>query len=174
MDIKLSTQLQNYISSGQRDLFQEGFDLITHMENHGHSEFHDYSFLVFPFAKAYEGFLKQIFLDINYISEHNYQSTHFRLGKVLSPNLVEKLGPESVYNKICDGGSCSLGDEIWDTWKVGRNEIFHYFPHNLRSISMSEALNIIRQIISTMEKTLIKYHLDKIKKHPKVDVDNPR
>ena len=30
----------------------------------GKKEFHDYSFVVFPAAKAYEGFLKKLFLEL--------------------------------------------------------------------------------------------------------------
>ena len=32
----------------------------------------DYSYLVFPFSKAYEGFLKQIFLDMGLIREEDF------------------------------------------------------------------------------------------------------
>ena len=60
----------------------------------------NFSFVVFPFAKAYEGFLKKAFLGVGFISRLDYISDHFRLGKVLSPNLVEKLGERSVYKKI--------------------------------------------------------------------------
>ena len=35
-------------------------------------KFPDYSFVVFPAAKAYEGFLKRLFLDRGFISEEDY------------------------------------------------------------------------------------------------------
>jgi hypothetical protein len=159
MDIQLSDNLNTYISSGQKDLFREGFDLLAHMEDHQHQQFQDYSFLVFPFAKAYEGFLKQVFLDIRFISEHDYNSDHFRLGKVLSPNLVYKLGSQSVYQRVCDTVGKDLAEKIWTTWKIGRNQVFHYFPHNLRSLSYIEAENIIREIIKTMERVIIEVNV---------------
>ncbi|KXK09261.1 MAG: hypothetical protein UZ22_OP11002001140 [Microgenomates bacterium OLB23] len=58
----LSEQLRNYISEGQKDLIDEGLHLLEHAENSHDENLHDYSFVVFPFAKAYEGFLKQVFL----------------------------------------------------------------------------------------------------------------
>ena len=108
-------------------------------------------FLVFPFAKAYEGFLKQIFKDVKFISHLDYISNHLRLGKLMSPNLIEKLGDRSLFKKIRDQAGQELADRIWNAWKLGRNQVFHYFPHNLRAISFKEAEKIVNEIIVTME-----------------------
>ena len=166
MDPQLSNQLQNYLSTGQSDLVSEGFNVLNYIEDHPEKQFNDYSFVVFPFAKAFEGFLKQALLDKRLIDEHDYFSTHFRLGKVMSPNMIDKLGDRSVYQKICDRYNCQIGDVIWKTWKSGRNEIFHYFPHNLRSITFPEAKEVINQIISTMELVCKEFNLTKFKKTP--------
>ena len=108
----LSDQLKNYISEGQKDLINEGFHLLRNAQTHTQNGFNDYSFAVFPFAKAFEGFLKQVFVDAGYMSRRDFYSTHFRIGKVLSPNLVRKLGNESIYKKICDRHGYELGDKI--------------------------------------------------------------
>ena len=163
MDIQLSAQLKNYLSTGQSDLVSEGFNVLNYIEDHPEKQFNDYSFVVFPFAKAYEGFLKQALLDVGFINEHDYFSTHFRLGKVMSPNMIDKLGDRSIYQKICDRYNCAIGDRIWQTWKSGRNEIFHYFPHNLRSVTFAEAREVINQIISTMELVCKEFKLKKEK-----------
>lgn len=125
--------------------------MIEKIIKEGKYGFNDYSFLVFPFAKAYEGFLKKIFLDVGFISRVNYISDHFRVGKVMSPNLVERLGERSVYKKIVDFAGQDLADKIWNTWKSGRNQVFHFFPHNLKSLSFTEAEEVIGQIMETME-----------------------
>lgn len=143
----------NALSDPQKELIRQGEFLRDIVIKKGRYQFSDYSFMVFPFAKAYEGFLKKIFLEVGFISDADYISDHFRLGKVLSPNLVDKLGRASVYKKISDRAGASLADHIWLTWKRCRNEIFHYFPHNLRSINLTEAEDIIKIILQTIAST---------------------
>jgi len=144
-------KLWQYLSETQRDLISEGQFLMNEVVKNQAYQFKDYSFLIFPFAKAYEGFLKKLFLDLKFISHLDYISDHLRLGKLMSPNLVGKLGERSLYKKIKEASTRELADQIWNTWKQGRNQIFHYFPHNLRSISFWEAKELIDQIITTME-----------------------
>jgi len=60
----------------------------------------DFSFLVSPIAKAYEGFLKDLFLKIGIITENDYSSDRFRVGKTLNPSLRYKRF--SVYQKLSD------------------------------------------------------------------------
>lgn len=163
MDIDKRSYLWQYLSQGQKDLIVQGKYLMDDVIKEGKYSFEDYSFLVFPFAKAYEGFLKQILLDVKFISRLDYISDHFRLGKVLSPNLIHKLGDKSVYQKICNTSGCELGDEIWKAWKIGRNQVFHYFPHNLKSLTLEEAEEIINHILNTMEDVVIKLKVDDVK-----------
>jgi hypothetical protein len=148
-----------YLSSQQRNLILEGQYLMDDIIKHNSYQFKDYSFLVFPFAKAYEGFLKQLFKDIKFISHLDYISDHLRLGKLMSPNLIGRLGDRSLYKKIQDKNSEDLAKRIWETWKMGRNQIFHYFPHNLKAISFAEAEGIIGQILKTMEEIYLKLNL---------------
>jgi hypothetical protein len=145
----------DYLSQQQKDLILEGQYLMNEVIRHQAYKFKDYSFLVFPYAKAYEGFLKQLFLDVKFISHLDYISDHFRLGKMLSPFMIERLGDRSLYKQIKEKAS-GLEEKIWQTWKIGRNEIFHYFPHNVKSITFEEAEDIIRQIIENMEEAYIK------------------
>lgn len=140
-----------YLSQPQRDLILEGNYLMKDIIGHSSYHFKDYSFLVFPIAKAYEGYLKTLFKDVKFISHLDYISDHLRLGKLLSPFLVGRLGERSLYKKIKDAASKELADQIWTAWKIGRNEIFHYFPHNLKGISFEEAQNIVDQIFDAME-----------------------
>jgi len=142
-----------YLSQNQKDLINEGLYLMNDViKNHAY-HFKDYSFLVFPFAKAYEGFLKQLFLDVKFISHLDYISDHLRLGKLLSPNLVNKLKERSLYKKIKDKAGQELADKIWNAWKLGRNQVFHYYPHNLKALTFSQAENIIDNILLVMEES---------------------
>jgi hypothetical protein len=142
-----------YLSQNQKDLINEGLYLMNDVIKNNAYHFKDYSFLVFPFAKAYEGFLKQLFLDVKFISHLDYISDHLRLGKLLSPNLVNKLKERSLYKKIKDKAGQELADKIWNTWKIGRNQVFHYYPHNLKALTFSQAESIIDNILSVMEES---------------------
>lgn len=150
-----SDALLSYISQGQRDLLQQGKYLLEDIERDRRFDFSDYSYLVFPFAKAYEGFLKQLLLDVGFISNRDYTSNHFRLGKVLSPGLVERLADRSVYKKIQDRLDTDFANKVWNTWKLGRNEVFHYFPHNLKSLTLEQARGTAGHIVATMEELLV-------------------
>ena len=147
--------LYRYLSEGQRGLIDEGLYLIEDVSLHPDSRISDFSYLVFPFAKAYEGFLKQVFLDKEFITTYDYQSDHFRVGKVLNPSLEKRLRHISVYDKIIiSSGDQTLATELWQVWKVGRNAVFHYFPHNFKALTFDEAKEIIDRVLKVMEKTL--------------------
>jgi hypothetical protein len=143
--------LWEYLSQTQKDLIDEGQYLMNEVIQDHAYRFKDYSFLIFPFAKAYEGFLKQLFKDVGFMSHLDYISDHLRLGKLLSPHLIMKLGDKSLYEKIRINGSRELAETIWKTWKLGRNEIFHYFPHNIRAVTFDEANRTVGSILETME-----------------------
>lgn len=151
----------SYLPQEQKDLIQQGDYLMNEIIRHQSYQFKDYSFLVFPYAKAYEGFLKQLFRDADLISRLDYVSDHLRLGKLMSPNLVRRLGGKSLYKKISDRASQKLADDIWETWKMGRNQTFHYFPHNLRSLSFEEAEELVKKIIMIMEEAYAMLHIVK-------------
>jgi hypothetical protein len=145
-----TTDFWFYLSQNQKDLINEGVYLMNDIIRDGAYHFKDYSFLVFPFAKAYEGYLKKLFRDLKFISHLDYISDHLRLGKLMSPNLVGKLGERSLYKKIKEASTKELADRIWDIWKRGRNQIFHYFPHNLKAISFEEAKSLADEFLATM------------------------
>lgn len=140
-----------YLSQGQKDLILEGQYLMNDIIRDKALNFKDYSFLIFPFAKAYEGFLKQLFKDNKLISHLDYISDHLRLGKLMSPNLINKLGDRSLYKKLEDKCGKEIADKVWMAWKMGRNQIFHYFPHNLKAVSFKDAEQIINVIIKVMQ-----------------------
>lgn len=120
----------------------------------GRREFDDYSFVVFPAAKAYEGFLKKMFLDLNFITEEDYYGKHFRIGKALNPSLSKELRREGVYEKVvkyCNGED--LANNLWETWKFSRNLVFHWFPNEKNSLTLTEAGERIEMIISAIDQS---------------------
>lgn len=151
--IEESSKLWQYLSQGQKDLIRGGYYLLEDLKSHTQTHpITDYSFLVFPFAKAYEGYLKQLFLDLGLIKKWQYESDHFRIGKALSPNLQRMLRKNSVYRELTYlTGNQEFADKLWQVWKRGRNQVFHYFPHNLAAVTLTGAEEIIAEIINTME-----------------------
>ncbi|MFA5776029.1 MAG: hypothetical protein WC988_00470 [Patescibacteria group bacterium] len=143
--------LWEYLSSEQKGLVEDGEFLMeqVHKMPHGVS---DYSYLVFPFSKAYEGFLKKLFLDMKLMRPEEYYGEDIRIGKILNPHFVKEHG--SVYNRVCKGatenGENKVAERLWSTWKKGRNLVFHYFPHNFRRLSFTEAKEIVDEIIDSM------------------------
>lgn len=115
----------------------------------------DYSYIVFPLAKAYEGFLKKLFLDMDLITSQQYLGEHFRIGKALNPNLPKRYRSGWVWGKLSE--SCK-GEELpmrmWETWKRARNRTFHFFPDKQKLITFEEARGLVEELKSTMEQAL--------------------
>lgn len=141
----------DYLEEDLRELLEEAFLLIDKFEGN-HQSFHDYSFIVFPAAKAYEGFLKKVFLDLGFITSEDYYGKHFRIGKALNPQLEPYLRKESVYDKLVEfTGSKVLADMLWETWKNCRNLVFHWFPEEKRAINYEDAVNRVNTVVASID-----------------------
>jgi hypothetical protein len=148
------SHLWQYLSASQRALAADGTFLVTDTVHYRDSGPSDYSYLVFPFAKLYEGFLKKFFLDLGIITEKEYRSDHYRIGKTLSPHLISRLKHRSAYGQVEKQFGADLATQLWYTWKNGRNLVFHYFPHNYRALTLTEAKSVITLIINTMNRAV--------------------
>jgi hypothetical protein len=161
MDLKLENKVWwNYVEADLQELLVASEFLVNVVKSwggdlpSGSRVFHDYSFVVFPAAKAYEGFLKKLFLDLGFISNEDYSGKRFRIGKALNPFLDDRFrNKESVYDKIVKHcGGKELADELWDAWTKGRNLVFHWFPEDKRAVSFTEAEEKIKLIINAMDR----------------------
>jgi len=149
--IKRQSKLWEYLPEEIQGLIEDGEHLMV--ECHAlSSKVSDYSYLVFPFAKAYEGFLKNFFLDLELIKEDEFYGDDIRIGRILNPVFMEKAF--SVYaklKKVKGAEEEEVAGMLWESWKKGRNQVFHYFPHNFRRLSREEAAEIINDFIQAME-----------------------
>ncbi len=137
-----------------QDLMGESFRLLAR-EKASPDGTHDYSFIVFPAAKAYEGFLKKLLFDLKLITKAQYQGDRFRIGKSLNPHLAKRYQWDWVYQKLsdmCQGEDLPL--KLWETWRMARNRIFHYFPDHHEFISLSQAEQLLMAIESAMSDAL--------------------
>ena len=144
---ELLAEAKRYLSPSQDSLINDVEIVLKSLE---HNHINDYSFLVSPVSKAYEGYLKDFFLKTNIIDHYSYESDRFRVGKTLNPSLRYKRF--SIYQKLAnlsDEGE-ALAEKLWNAWKYGRNEIFHYFPNNLKNLSRDEAEERITMLLSAI------------------------
>lgn len=150
-----------YIEEDLQELLMESEFLLNIVRSWGGDMkggskiFHDFSFVVFPAAKAYEGFLKKLFFDLGFITEGDYRGKRFRIGKALNPFLEAKYrnGGGNVYDQVVKHcGGKELADTLWEAWVQGRNLVFHWFPEEKRAVSFEEAEDKIKLIIGAMDK----------------------
>lgn len=147
---QLFDDAKKFLSPHQQNLISDVETILKKVDSS--DEIHDYSFFVAPIAKAYEGFLKDFFLKTSTISETDYESDRFRVGKTLNPSLRYKRF--SVFQKLADihTDGEELAEDLWTAWKFGRNQIFHYFPNISKDLSREEA----QERIDLLLKTIIK------------------
>lgn len=149
--IDRQAKLWQFLPSEQRELIEDCEKLIADAQSHP-QKLSDYSYLVFPVAKMYEGFLKKLFLDLGLVSQERYESELFRIGSALNPNLPQHLKIESLYDQVLKHlKNQSVVDGLWQAWKRGRNGLFHYFPSRLERISLGQAQEVIGEIIQAMD-----------------------
>lgn len=145
----LQPDIQKLLTDGELlvQIFSEDSNSQTRVD--------DFSFMVFPFAKAYEGFLKKLFLDIKVIQYDEYYGDDIRIGRVLNPQYQKEVG--NVFAKMCAHSPSRGGivQHLWDAWKDGRNLVFHYFPHNYKRLSFEDAMTLINKLLHAMSLAVI-------------------
>ena len=149
-----------YLESDIKGLITDGEKLLDLVREED-KEVSDFSYLVFPFSKAYEGFLKKLFMDMGVIDEKDYYGDDVRIGRILSPNYRKENA--GFFNKIClknSGKGEDLADKLWASWHKGRNRVFHYFPHNFRRLTYLEALDIIRELAGMMGEAVLECRVE--------------
>lgn len=144
---EIISEAKRYLSPSQDSLVN---DVQVVLKSLAGNHINDYSFLVSPISKAYEGYLKDFFLKTSIIDKYSYESDRFRVGKTLNPSLRYKRF--SIYQKLAslnEEGEV-LAEKLWTAWKYGRNEIFHYFPNNLKNLSRDEAEERISMLLNAI------------------------
>jgi hypothetical protein len=143
----------NYLEHDLKELLKESQTLVKRVGS-WKEKFNDYAFVVFPTSKAYEGFLKKLFLDLGFINEDDYYGKRFRIGKALNPSLDKKYRyKEGIFDKMVEYcGGKDLAEVLWRAWKSCRNLLFHWFPRERNAISFNQAKQRIAQVLDAMDK----------------------
>lgn len=145
----INQEVQDFLDPELRLMYLDAQQLLSTVTE----QYSDYSFLVFPFAKLYEGFLKKLFYKTGAISQHQYESQRWRVGRALNPDLeIHLRKEESVYDRILElCGGKEVPNQLWEAWKRGRNQVFHYFPGKHKPMSFSDAKEIISKLELAMD-----------------------
>jgi len=147
MNPQLFIDAKKFLKNDQDQLIDDVENILKSLQQ---DHINDYSFVVAPAAKAYEGYLKDFFFDLEIIDEYSYHSDRFRVGKTLNPSLRYKR--YSIFKKLADlhEDGEQLAEKLWTAWKQGRNEIFHYFPGNVKKLTKAEAEERVSLILKAI------------------------
>jgi len=107
----------------------------------------DYSFVIFPISKAYEGFLKLYLLEMNLISRTVFEGKQFRIGRALNPDVrKDQRDKYWLYDDVERACGKETAQILWQTWLQCRNQVFHYFPMKPFKMSLPVAYERLTQI----------------------------
>lgn len=134
----------------QQEMIDQAKWLLVREENSG-EHLKDYSFIVFPMAKAYEGFLKDYLFDMGLISQETYHSRRFRIGRALNPDISpNQRDAWWLYDDLVRSCGEEVAQMLWDTWLGCRNHVFHYFPGEKAVMDLAHARKNLARIESSM------------------------
>lgn len=159
--IKRDSELWKYLTVEMRELALEGEKLMDSCILQGETPTKDFSYLVFPWGKLYEGFLKKIFLDLRFITPEDYYGNEIRIGKLLSTGTAEKPPHRLSIVKELSSGKIfgeNLVKIMKGVWKNSRNMVFHFFPDNFYRVDQESARKRILDTIKCMELVVNRYN----------------
>jgi hypothetical protein len=134
-----------YLDSSKQNLVKTSFYLSDYFAEK--KDINDFSFIVFPMAKAYEGFLKKVLLDLQLITHKVYYGRRFRIGRALNPDV--RPGQRDkwwLYDDLCRIFNENLARDIWQAWLQCRNHVFHFFPHGEKELNFDEATSCLKKM----------------------------
>lgn len=139
------------LNSWQKELVRTSLELFAR-EERMHSTFTDYSFVVFPMAKCYEGFLKDFFYKTGLINKVMYLDKRFRIGRALNPDMhPDRQDEQWVFGRLSEMCSPELARQFWETWLTCRNQVFHYFPDKEKRMTLLDASESLERMANSME-----------------------
>jgi hypothetical protein len=163
--IDKNSTLWEYMTPEMRDLALEGDKLLNSCLLQSDDGMQDYSYLVFPWGKLYEGFLKKIFLDLKLITPEDYFGNEVRIGKLLSTgfgskpphrlSIIKELSSSKIFGE-------NLTKVMRSVWRNARNTVFHFFPNNVYKLDLETAKKRIQEVVRCMD--LVVNRVNSIKK----------
>jgi len=150
MEIQKEAAWYQYLDECQKDLVDVSLALIDKEQQL--RELQDFSFIVFSMAKTYEGFLKKVFFDLELINKQTYEGRRFRIGRALNPDIRNHQRDEDwLYDDVAMSFGEPLARQLWDTWLICRNHVFHYFGDCKQSLSFEQAVDRVQMMVDSMQ-----------------------
>ena len=148
----LNSEWINQLDTEQKRLVEVAIELYEREFSQTDKKLSDYSYIVFSMSKAYEGFLKQKFYQFQLIDKHSFEGRRFRIGRALNPDVSDKSKDQYwLYDDLSSMCGDNLSRELWDTWLVCRNRVFHYFPKEQNALSLETAGSYLLKISAAMK-----------------------
>ncbi len=152
-----SANWYSYLTSWQIQLVDVVANLIEKYQQE-QDTLEDYSFLVFPMSKAYEGFLKKFLFDFNLIDKATYEGHRFRIGRALNPDVSKhQRDIYWLYDDVAKICSPETARNLWQAWLQCRNRVFHFFPKDKGLLTYEDALERIDQVSQAMSAAVACY-----------------
>lgn len=143
----------SYLTPWQQELVESSYQLAAQLRSS--EPLRDYGCVVFGMAKAYEGFLKKYFLDLQLINLEEFHSRTFRIGRAFNPDVGLRQRNEFwIYDDVARACSPEVARVLWDAWLVGRNQVFHYFPDEKGKLTLDQAEGRLEILANAMTQAI--------------------
>lgn len=147
-----SWEFDNFVGEELLELYQDNLSIFKDY-NKTEKNLHkmtDYSFLVLPIAKVYEGVLKRVLVKSNILQEEDLvENPTINIGGYFNP-----VGNQKIFDRLKDKArDKTVPHVIYSTYQECRNHIFHYDPYRdnrLKRIEDAEFYS--RRILHAIDK----------------------
>lgn len=113
----------------------------------------DFSYLLFPLAKAYEGQLKIFLLKLGLIDKKLFEHKHFRIGRALNPDIRKSQQDEHwAFDEVAAFCGQEEARSLWETWLSARNRVFHYFPGERKELPFEEIEELMELVFESFQR----------------------
>lgn len=150
-----SEDFDKFVGEELIDLYEDTRKLFDEFETNAKNSLiganlSDYSFLVLPMAKVYEGVLKRVLVDASIIKEEELlKNPALNVGAYYNP-----VGNKNIFNHLKDKGRDKvIPYTIYSTYQECRNMIFHYDHYrDNRLTTLDDAQFYVRRIEHAIDK----------------------
>jgi hypothetical protein len=130
-------------------------ELLYEREERMQTAYESYSFVVFPMAKAYEGFIKLYLKRSGILHRNDYIDVKFRIGRALNPDISERHKNEWwLYDDLERACGKDTARALWNAWIECRNHVFHFYFDEEIEMPLAEAKKKLTQMSIAMAKAM--------------------
>ena len=130
-------------------------EILYEREERMKTMYESYSFVVFPMAKAYEGFIKLYLKKTGILNRSDYIDVKFRIGRALNPDISDRHKDEWwLFDDLERACGKDTARAMWNAWIECRNHVFHFYFDDEIEMDLEEAKNKLIQMNTAMAKAM--------------------